>query len=97
MAKKRPSLSKLGLSQHVATKGEPAGKPRSSAASKKVGAGEKQKPRYLQTRLNDEGWEVLKMLSIAERRPLQSLLVESLNDLLRKYRKAPVIEGPADD
>lgn len=54
------------------------------------------KPRYLQTRINDEGWQELKLLSIGERRPVQALVVEALNDMLRKYRRNPVVAGPSD-
>ncbi len=89
---KRPALTKLGLSQHVAPKGEPV---------KKKPVGTKAAPtpgtRHMQTRLNDAGWEALKMLSITERRPLQGLMIEALNDLLKKYRKAAVVEGPAEE
>lgn len=90
---KRPSLAKLGLSQHVAQKGEPAAKKRPVGTKAAPTPG----TRHMQTRLNDAGWEALKMLSITERRPLQGLMIEALNDLLRKYRKAPVVEGPADE
>ncbi len=94
---KRPPPTKLGLSQRVAAKGGEAPPARKSRSKSGKASGGSKKPfRYLQTRLNDEGWHELKMLSVSERRPLQGLLIEALNDLLRKYRKAPVVEGPAE-
>lgn len=83
---KRASLTGLGLARHVAPKGE-------TPAPAKPDTG---KPRHLQIRLNDAGWQELKMLSLAERRPLQALMIEALNDLLRKYGRGPMVEGPAE-
>lgn len=83
---KRASLSEMGLGRHVVPKGE-APKP----AQPETVSG---KPRHLQIRLNDAGWQELKMLGIAERRPLQALMIEALNDLLRKYGRGPMVEGP---
>ena len=71
-------------------------RPAKAAKATKVKASEDEgKTRYLQTRLNDDGWHALKMLSVEERRTLQALFVEALNDLLRKYRKSAVVEGPS--
>ncbi|MGE3917781.1 MAG: ribbon-helix-helix domain-containing protein [Hyphomicrobiaceae bacterium] len=81
---KRASLTKLGLARHVAPKGE-------APAAPKIEEGGK--PRHLQIRLNDAGWQELKLLSVAERRPLQALMMEALNDLLRKYGRGPMVEG----
>lgn len=91
---KRPSLAKMGLAQHVATKGEPAAKKKPVGTKAPAPTTGK---RFLQARLNDDGWQALKILSITERRPLQGLVIEALNDLLKKYRQAPVVEGPASD
>ena len=85
---KRASLTNLGLAKHVTPKGEAAPEPAKTAAPAK--------PRHMQIRLNDDGWQELKMLSITERRPMQALMVEAMNDLLRKYSRAPVVEGPND-
>jgi hypothetical protein len=81
---KRGSLIDLGLARHVAPKGEPT-------APAPI---ESTKTRHLQIRLNDAGWHELKLLGLAERRPLQGLMVEALNDLLRKYGRGPLVEGP---
>lgn len=83
---KRASLTKMGLARHVAPKGE--------AVPAAPAKGEGGKPRHLQVRLNDAGWQELKMLSVSERRPVQALMVEALNDLLRKHGRAPMVEGP---
>jgi hypothetical protein len=64
-------------------------------ATKAKPSADEGKTRYLQTRINDDGWHALKMLSVEERRTLQAIFVEALNDLLRKYRKAAVVEGPS--
>ncbi len=84
---KRPPLTNLGLARHVAPKGE-------AAVPAAPAKGEGGKPRHLQVRLNDAGWQELKMLSVSERRPVQALMVEALNDLLRKHGRAPMVEGP---
>jgi excisionase family DNA binding protein len=43
-------------------------------------------------RTNREGWRAASRLSIQLDRPLEDLLVEAANDLLRKYGQSPVIE-----
>jgi len=85
---KRPPLTGMGLARHVAPKGEAAAPAPAAAPT------EATKPRHLQIRLNNAGWQELKMLSIAEGRPLQALMVEAMNDLLRKYGRGPIVEGP---
>jgi hypothetical protein len=50
--------------------------------------------RHVQVRLTDESWYALNTLAHDERRKLQPLMIEALNDLMRKYHKAAVIEGP---
>ncbi len=52
--------------------------------------------RHVLTRLNNEGWRALKLLTIERELPLQSLLVEAINDLLKKHGKKPVAQGPKD-
>jgi hypothetical protein len=52
--------------------------------------------RHVLTRLNSEGWRALKMLTIERELPLQALLVEAINDLLKKHGKKPVAQGPKD-
>jgi hypothetical protein len=55
------------------------------------------KMRYMQTRLAEPGWKALRMLSLDEGRPLQQLVLEGLNDLLKKYGKDQVVTGPDTD
>lgn len=93
---KRASLTKLGLGQHIATKGEPAVAAAKKRPSKKAAAAA-DSTRHIQTRMNDAGWHALKVLALEQRSSLQALMIEALNDLLKKYRKAAVVEGPSED
>ena len=52
------------------------------------------KLRYMQTRLSESGWKSLKLLSIELGKPLQGLVIEALNDMLRKHGRAPDVTGP---
>ena len=52
--------------------------------------------RHVLTRLNSEGWRALKLLTIERELPLQSLMIEAINDLLKKHGKKPVAQGPKD-
>jgi len=52
--------------------------------------------RHVLTRLNSEGWRALKLLAIEREQPLQSLLVEAINDLLTKHGKKPAAQSPKD-
>lgn len=96
--KKRPSLASLtsgssALSRHVAPKGEgtPHDAPARAAATKAAGGAGM---RYMQTRLSDAGWKALKLLAVELERPLQGLVIDALNDFLRKHGKAPDVTGP---
>jgi hypothetical protein len=53
--------------------------------------------RYMQTRLSEPGWRALRLLALDEGRPLQQLVLESLNDLLKKYGRDQVVTGPDTD
>ena len=53
--------------------------------------------KYMQTRINSAGWRELKMLALAEGRSLQSIVVDALNDALRKHGRAPVVTGPSEN
>lgn len=53
--------------------------------------------RYLQTRLSVSSLKTLKMLAAETEKPLQQLVLEALNDLLRKYKKDAVVTGPPPD
>jgi hypothetical protein len=94
--KKRPSLKGLtsgtsALSRHVAPKGEAVhDEPAREAATAAAGA----KMRYMQTRLSETGYRALKMLAAEQGKPLQGLVLEALNDMLRRFGKAPVVTGP---
>jgi hypothetical protein len=52
--------------------------------------------RYMQVRINEDGWEELQNLRIAQRRSVQALAIEALNDLLAKYGRHQVVKGPAE-
>jgi hypothetical protein len=69
-------------------------KKRPTPPAKKAAAG---KLRYMQTRLAEPGWKALRMLSLEEGRPLQQLVLEGLNDLLKKYGRDQVVTGPDTD
>ena len=96
--KPRHSRKKLrpgagSLSRHVASKGkavpdEPARRAATAAGASGV------KLRYMQTRLSERGWKSLKLLSIELGKPLQGLVIEALNDMLRKHGRAPDVTGP---
>jgi hypothetical protein len=53
--------------------------------------------KYVQTRLTEQAWKDLQSLRIEETKPLQTLIVEALNDLMVKYGKKPTIAGPSED
>jgi hypothetical protein len=72
-------------------KAEPARKAARAAAASGV------KLRYMQTRLSERGWKSLKLLSIELGKPLQGLVIEALNDMLRKHGRAPDVSGPEPD
>jgi hypothetical protein len=55
------------------------------------------KLRYMQTRLSERGWKSLKLLSIELGKPLQGIVIEALNDMLRKHGRAPDVTGPEPD
>ena len=46
------------------------------------------------TRLNPEGWRAMKVLAMDQGTPLQSLMVEAINDLLSKRGRSPVACSP---
>jgi Antitoxin-like ribbon-helix-helix len=87
MAEKRPPLSTMGLGRHVAQKGEAAIPAEPSAKKSK-------NFRFMQTRLNIEGWRELTHLSTDQERSLQSMMIEAVNDLLGKYGRPKVAAGP---
>jgi len=60
----------------------------------RTAAGSGAKLRYMQTRLSERGWKSLKLLSIELGKPLQGLVIEALNDMLRKHGRAPDVAGP---
>ena len=83
-------------SRQIAPKGkavhdEPARKAARAAAVGSV------KLRYMQTRLSERGWKSLKLLSIELGKPLQGLVIEALNDMLRKHGRVPDVSGPEPD
>ena len=81
------------LGKHGVTKGGRANQPTPKAP--KASGGRDMK--YMQTRINSAGWRELKMLALTEGRSLQSIVVDSLNDALRKHGRAPVVTGPSED
>jgi hypothetical protein len=51
--------------------------------------------KFLQTRINRDGWRELSKLALDQDRPLQSLMIEAINDLLGKHARPPVATGPS--
>lgn len=51
----------------------------------------------LMHRINEQGWKDLKVLAAEHGTTLSALLIEALNDLLRKYGKKPSVENPLLD
>jgi len=94
--KKRASLTGLttgnsALARHVAGKGETT----HDAPAKAVAAAEGgRKMVFLQTRLSEEGWSSLKMLSVKLRTPMQGLVIQALNALLQKNGMEANVTGP---
>ena len=83
-------------SRHIAFKGkavpdEPARRAATAPGTSGV------KLRYMQTRLSERGWKSLKLLSIELGKPLQGLVIEALNDMLRKHGRSPDVSGPEPD
>jgi hypothetical protein len=50
--------------------------------------------KFMQTRINRDGWRELTNLSTDLERPLQSLMIEAVNDLLGKHARPKVASGP---
>jgi Antitoxin-like ribbon-helix-helix len=48
-------------------------------------------------RVNHEGLRELRLLAVERDTTIQSLAVEALNDLLRKYGRRPMITNPLTD
>jgi hypothetical protein len=48
-------------------------------------------------RVNPEGLTALRLLAVERDTRIQTLGVEALNDLLRKYGKRPVVQNPLLD
>jgi|RhiMetdeSRZDD1v2_1073273.scaffolds.fasta_scaffold508482_2 antitoxin-like ribbon-helix-helix protein len=46
------------------------------------------------TRINDEGLRALRLLAVERDTRLQTLMIEAINDLLRKYRRPAVASNP---
>ena len=78
-------------SRHIA----PRGKAVHDEPARKAARGVKL--RYMQTRLSEGGWKSLKLLSIELGKPLQGLVIEALNNMLRKHGRAPDVTGPEPD
>jgi hypothetical protein len=93
---KRPNLK--NLASHISPKGgDGASAAKAPAKGSKATKPGEDKTKYLQTRVNIDGWQALRILSAEQNMTMQALFIEALNDLLRKHRKAPVVEGPPDD
>lgn len=88
---KEPKSSGPVSSRQAATAGKQTKHTSASAGTKAAGGAGM---RYMQTRLSDAGWKSLKLLSIELEKPLQGLVIDALNDLLRKHGKAPDVTGP---
>jgi Antitoxin-like ribbon-helix-helix len=53
--------------------------------------------RGVMIRVNPEGLTALRLLAVERDTRIQTLGVEALNDLLRKYGKRPVVQNPLLD
>ena len=84
------------LSRQIAPRGKAVHDEPARKVAKAV-AGSGVKLRYMQTRLSVSGWKSLKLLSIELGKPLQGLVIEALNDMLRKHGRAPDVTGPELD
>jgi len=50
--------------------------------------------KYILVRLNPEGWRAVKILAMDQDTPIQTLMVEAINDLLSKRGRQPVARSP---
>ena len=48
----------------------------------------------LMHRINEQGWKDIKVLAAERGTTLNALIVEALNDLLKKYGKKQTVENP---
>ena len=88
----RPSLTSMTLkNRFVASKTE---EPVQVPATAPKAAREPGSFKFMQTRINREGWRELTNLSTDLDRPLQSLMIEAINDLLGKHARPKVAAGP---
>jgi hypothetical protein len=62
------------------------GKTKATPASTPVAA------RGILTRINPEGLKALRQLALDRDTTVQALMIEAVNDLLRKYRRRPVAQ-----
>lgn len=67
---------------------------KASTSVKKAPKGKTATPRHLQVRLNESGWKALKILAAEQGKPMQGLVVEALNELMRRHGKPAVVAGP---
>ena len=76
-------MARKSLEQFKSTKGK--------SSSLKISASAPNEGTKGQTlRLNMDAWRELKILAIEQGKPAHALLVESVNDLFRKYGKEPL-------
>ena len=95
-SRKKLKPSAGSLSRQIAPRGKAVhDKPARKAARAAAASGVKL--RYMQTRLSQRGWKSLKLLSIELGKPLQGLVIEALNDMLRNHGHAPDVTGPEPD
>jgi hypothetical protein len=50
--------------------------------------------KFIMIRLNPAGWRAMKVLAMDEGTPIQSLMVEAINNLLSKRGRMPVARSP---
>jgi len=62
------------------------GKAKAAQASASIAA------RGILTRINAEGLKALRQLALDRDTTVQALMIEAVNDLLRKYRRRPVAQ-----
>ncbi|WP_169546510.1 ribbon-helix-helix domain-containing protein [Sneathiella aquimaris] len=99
---KRPKLSSSHLAGNSKLSGFTSQKPSTEKAevvpeskANKVPqgdnrAGTRENTKGQTLRLNEDAWAQLKYMAIDQRRPAHALLVEAVNELFKKYGKAPI-------
>lgn len=97
---KRPTRPALGdaLGKRIAPKGDaPATAPAGDLVSGPfIPRASKQKGRGVLIRVNEAGWQALRIMAYEQGRTLNDVGVEAFQDVLRKHGKPVVLDKPED-